>query len=118
MIIFLLVQTILRMHEREEKMKERLMDLRLKSEEQVFNVWFLSGISILNVCIFHHYCHRHHHHHYCLFFSDQHHLLIDIGSLPLGQGSRGAAWVTKGKQSGQQVGDDFDQDACADGDLH
>ena len=29
------LQTILRMHEREEKMKERLMDLRLKSEEQV-----------------------------------------------------------------------------------
>jgi len=28
-------QTILRMHEREEKMKERLMDLRLKSEEQI-----------------------------------------------------------------------------------
>ena len=34
-IIIIMLQTILRMHEREEKMKERLMDLRLKSEEQV-----------------------------------------------------------------------------------
>ena len=33
--IISMLQTILRMHEREEKMKERLMDLRLKSEEQV-----------------------------------------------------------------------------------
>ena len=101
--MFLMLQTILRMHEREEKMKERLMDLRLKSEEQVLKILKIFKIlkilkilkipKILKVD----------------FFSDQHHLLIHVGSLPVGEGSRGTTWVTKGQQSRQQVGFNYDQ---------
>ena len=114
-IMFVMLQTILRMHEREEKMKERLMDLRLKSEEQVLKILKIFKIlkilkifkilkilkilkipKILKVD----------------FFSDQHHLLIHVGSLPVGEGSRGTTWttwVTKGQQSRQQVGFNYDQ---------
>ena len=107
--MFVMLQTILRMHEREEKMKERLMDLRLKSEEQVLKILKIFKIlkilkifkilkilkipKILKVD----------------FFSDQHHLLIHVGSLPVGEGSRGTTWVTKGQQSRQQVGFNYDQ---------
>ena len=45
--MFVMLQTILRMHEREEKMKERLMDLRLKSEEQVLKI--LKTLKILKI---------------------------------------------------------------------
>ena len=47
-IIIIMLQTILRMHEREEKMKERLMDLRLKSEEQVCVFLSCNCFMILN----------------------------------------------------------------------
>ena len=47
-IIITMLQTILRMHEREEKMKERLMDLRLKSEEQVCVFLSCNCFMILN----------------------------------------------------------------------
>ena len=103
--MFVMLQTILRMHEREEKMKERLMDLRLKSEEQVLKILKIFKIlkilkilkipKILKVD----------------FFSDQHHLLIHVGSLPVGEGSRGATWttwVTEGGKSRQQVDHHFD----------
>ena len=45
------LQTILRMHEREEKMKERLMDLRLKSEEQVAVLRYIYGQSLIEILI-------------------------------------------------------------------